>query len=356
MALFLQTQENSGEILKSGKAQGNFFWSPIFWFFNWLLNKLSVILLCPRQDVKLPTGKRFRVVILYWKLKIGRKYAEVFYELWSADFLLVKNSGKNISICCSTQGKWHGHLNENSVKILRTFLSELWREISPLNFVAFLSILMWNDVFEVDFYITTCAVPWNSFFCQEYHFWSPNLFPFILCVTELAIKFLTLIILSYDMHKPKSDMCSTKYLLRVDLWRRSSSPSIRRVSLIWLYALSLLLWESYCTWWLFFIMFITNSDKMFTDFSISVLGSFVSESFVGPHKIQRSKRSKEHWNHRNFPCTATSLLLEFLSWQFLLLERYFDSYRRNLEISFQQLYFNHSKNKSVWLDFLKEEE
>ena len=119
------------------------------------------------------------------------------------------------------------------------------------------------------------------------------LFYFILCVTEFVIEFSILIILSYDMHKHKSHTNSTKSLLRVDLWRWILSPTFRGVSLSWLYALSLLLWESYCSWRLLFIMFITNSDRMFTDLSISFLCAVVSESFLGPHKIQRNKSSSD---------------------------------------------------------------
>ena len=119
------------------------------------------------------------------------------------------------------------------------------------------------------------------------------LFYFILCVTEFVIEFSILIILSYNKHKHKSDMNSTKSLLLVDFWTWILSPTFRGVSLSWIYALSLLLWESYCSWRLLFIMFITNSDRMFTDLSISFLCAVVSESLLGPHKIQRNKSSSD---------------------------------------------------------------
>ena len=160
------------------------------------------------------------------------------------------------------------------------------------------------DEFEVDFSIATCAVPWNSFFPLGISILKSQLsdlkwigtlltildgmytllFSFILSVTELAKQFSVLMILLYYMFKPKSDMSSTKYLLRVELWRWNPVPMVRGVLLVWLYALSLLLCELYCSWRLLYHVqhqFWQNVHRLFNFISLCCCFRI----FLGPHKI-----------------------------------------------------------------------
>ena len=209
-----------------------------------------------------------------------------------------------------------------------------------------LVLLVRNIIFKVT--IVDRKVNWNA---SDNIRWNVYSFSFLysLCDRISWIEFSVFIILSDDIHKPKLNTSSTKSLLRVDLWRWIPSPTARGVSLIWLYALALLLWKLYCSWQLVFIIFITNSDKMLIDFSISFLCVVGSHSFLGPQKIQLNKSSSWPWYNETIvtpiehPLLAL-FLVEFLSWQFLLLERYSDSYGRYFESSFQQLCFDHGKS------------
>ena len=100
MALFLQTQGNSAKFrgnfeysLKIRENSGKCFSGHQFSdFLSDCWTKSWWILLYPRQDVKLPTVKWFRVATQYWKSKETWKSVEVRYGWWSTHFLLVKNS------------------------------------------------------------------------------------------------------------------------------------------------------------------------------------------------------------------------------------------------------------------------
>ena len=215
------------------------------------------------------------------------------------------------------------------------------------------------DEFEVDFSIATCAVPWNSFF------------PLRVSILKSQLSDLkwigTLLTILDGMY---TQSWWFYYIICSSLNQTWVLPNIYSM---WncedgvLSQWSGEFYSFYCMLYHYFyvnciavdgcfIMFITNSDKMFTDFSISFLCVVVSEFFLDHTKSSATKVQPTliRWNHRNSHWTATSLLLELLCWYFLLLERYFDSYRRYFESSFQQLYFDHGKNKSIRADFLQE--
>ena len=145
MALNVQTWGNSGKLrenfeylfFKSRKTQGNFFCVPIFWFSNWLLNKLSVktvifhsvIQLRTKSGEDTPQGKR---------VKIGHpKSVEDLYGWWSTHFLLVKNLEKRIFLLLHSRKMiW---LFELKLKMFWTFLSEHWNGLT-----RFLLLVIYN--------------------------------------------------------------------------------------------------------------------------------------------------------------------------------------------------------------------
>ena len=104
------------------------------------------------------------------RVKFGQKFAEAPYGWWSTYFLLVKNSGKKVSICCSIQEKWDGYLNGNSESMFLTFLFEPWFSFLEV-FILYWQTVTLTFTFnsKTENQTSTWQLDFNLEFCVLFH-------------------------------------------------------------------------------------------------------------------------------------------------------------------------------------------